>query len=314
MKIYDHWAKADGRARTPDGSIWSLVKWGGSDVSVDDAKAEAEKNLSNLQDRVTRDDLRNVFYYVSAAPVLEPVIERFGDHNAPYAAITRNRYGALVLNAANVFFADVDLDIGFTVPQETEYNSGHPEKAGFFQRLFGGKHKSDDSDTDRQNLLDQYEKKKAVEQKKALGVFAEFHAQFPSLSFRVYETAAGYRVMVTSQTVDVLSEDSEKYLSALASDKLYRQLCKQQQCYRARLSPKPWRLPGIISTVFYPDGQHELSSKLTGWLKQYDEASKAFSVCKLAESYGDGTIADEVANVLEIHDQYVLNASASRLA
>jgi len=118
MKIFDYWAVTDGETETPDGYTWWLVGWGGSNRSEQAAEQEAEANLKDLRARISRDDFDRHMYYNGFAPVKERVIERFGNKEKPYAAITRNRYGALVLNAENVFFADVDLPVQTNVPAE----------------------------------------------------------------------------------------------------------------------------------------------------------------------------------------------------
>src|SRR5258708_17287312 len=61
------------------------------------------------------------------------------------------------------------------------------------------------------------------------------------LAVRVYKTAAGYRAMVVNAGFDPGSTRSEEVLKEFGADPLYVRLCKMQQSFRARLTPKPWR-------------------------------------------------------------------------
>lgn len=321
MKIYDHWAKRACKGKSPDGDDWWLVSWGGSNIDVNSAAIAAENNLGDLQKRLADADTRNSFYYCGTAPVKEKVLERFGNPDQPYAAITRNRYGALVLNAANVFIADVDLDLNHSdrsgISTAAKQISSKTEKRGFFSNLFSGKTKGPTrarQSAMEKSVQENYQQLRDMEQQRALKRFAEFHEKFPALSFRVYETAAGYRIIVTNQRVDTDDSQSAAWLEALESDKLYRRLCKQQQCYRARLTPKPWRLPGCGSPVFFPNGQYDHETGLENWIDEYREKSKSVAVCNLVNSYGEATATGETAEVLAVHDRYVLNDAVSALA
>ena len=324
MRIYDHWAKTGSRAVTPDGHKLWLVAWGGSNQDVVDAEAVASKSVEAMQQRLTEKGFLSGFYdYDHDRSLKEVVIERFGDSENPHAAITRNRYGALVLNSARVFFADVDRNEMY-VPPELESrrhlikageNPDSTKKRGFLSRLFGRKTSTLKADSDDgMELLQRAAQQRAEQETLIFERFKTFNAKYPELSFRVYETAAGYRVVVTSQTVEPDSKESTEWLDALGSDKLYCKLCEKQECYRARLTPKPWRLPECKSKVFYPNGQYAERYGLENWLEKYEEQSKNFSVCKLKESYGGGVVVDEVAEMLKIHDKYVFSQGMEELA
>lgn len=335
MKIYDHWAKAGQGALSTSGQKYWLVGWAGSNLSVEDAQKEANNRISAMKEGLTATGvLNNSYSYDNDNPLKEMVIARLGDTDKPFAAITRNRYGALVLNATRVFIADVDLPESITPPFETvTSNLGNKfkkagKKIGFFKKLFGGniehdevkKHEEKGDEHHNQptgkssNIAIQQGTLIAQQRENTLSEIAKFHRDFPALSFLVYATAAGYRVVVTNQLVEPDSADSELWMEALNADNLYRKLCKRQQCYRARLTPKPWRLPGYRSAVFFPNGQHAQKHKLEKWLNTYEKKSEAFSVCELVATYGDGVVVDEVAQVIRVHDEHALNQSAKPLA
>ena len=262
------------RSTEPRGMLWWHVKSGSTNAQIRNAFADAKENLNNLEALVEADKLRDVFYYVGKAPVTEIVEESFGDPEKPYASITRNRYGALVLNAPSVFFADIDITIKSSPPlcddsiiNSKEYSSANlvafrqlkdeQKKWDFLEKLTGAERSIatmmilDGIHGGGEDVKTRYEKEVTEKHENAMNSFSEFHKNNPSLSFRVYKTAAGYRLIVTSQTMETSSEQSSAWLKALNSDKLYSRLCEQQECYLARLTPKPWRLPDFKRPVAF---------------------------------------------------------------
>jgi len=322
----------------PNGMIWWLLREGGSNASVKNSVIDSQKNLAEMEQLIETDKLRDIFYYVSQAPVTEIVIERFGDNDNPYASITRNRYGALVLNAPNVFFADIDVKIlspkvskepdmkyansianmpdsirnsMFSMISNMRRANPTPEEEDELERTLSKLKTGEDY---WNQMYKNYVEERDREQRKALNTIAEFSNNNPLLSFRVYETAAGYRLIMTSRTVSATSVESSQWLESLNSDKLYNRLCEQQQCYRARLTPKPWRLPDFKSPKYYLKAKDSDEYELVAWLNEYLEKSKSYAVCQLVASYGDGVTTSEAELVVKIHDEYVFNEESPELA
>jgi hypothetical protein len=70
----------------------------------------------------------------------------------------------------------------------------------------------------------------------------------PEWGWRIYRTRAGLRLLATQGLVEADSDVADGVFEALGADPLYRKLCKTQKCFRARLTPKPWRCGnGVIS-------------------------------------------------------------------
>lgn len=66
--------------------------------------------------------------------------------------------------------------------------------------------------------------------------------------FRLYQTPAGFRIIATHTTIlasDSLVAEWFKYFHADAN---YVCLCQSQQCFRARLTAKPWRMGEVTET------------------------------------------------------------------
>jgi hypothetical protein len=156
--------------------------------------------------------------------LVEPVLERIYSASSSgqatteeLARVTRNGYGASVLNAYSVMFVDVDtVDDTSNAPTE-----------------------------------------KTVSQGAAVDALAALCAREKALNFRVYATRAGLRYLCTSRLYDPVSAESQSILRELKADPRYATLCRVQKCYRARLSPKTWRCiektpanPGFLARLF----------------------------------------------------------------
>lgn len=125
----------------------------------------------------------------------------------------------------------------------------------------------------------------------------------PSWAFRVYRTAAGLRLLATHAAVaptDALVTGD--LFPALGADPLYQRLCKVQQSYRARLTPKPWRCGMRAPKQRWPWADASVEQRFKGWLKRYGEAAKGFATCELLTELGAKTVAPDLQPLIEKHD------------
>src|SRR5688572_16069039 len=102
MKIPRHWAR-----RVVDGT----AAFGWSFSNAAEAEAMANDRAREIAARLAAGTLheRGNNYYADR-PVREPIMREFRDTAGEISAlITRNVYGALVLNAARALFVDVDF-------------------------------------------------------------------------------------------------------------------------------------------------------------------------------------------------------------
>ena len=189
----------------------------------------------------------------------EPVVSPKGTYDVSADAwLTVNHYNALVLNTRNMLIADVDFG-------DERLN-----------RYAG----AEDCDEVVKNL-------------KQLHLLDEEHMrydelQFSDQSYRVYRTHSGCRVICTSVCVpwEQKAWAAQRFMQFVRSDPQYIELCGVQKCYRARLTPKPWR----------------------------DNGEPAH-VCELEEKVGNGRIADDLEEQLKLHDEMTLrDAEWSHLA
>jgi hypothetical protein len=142
--------------------------------------------------------------------VAEPQLQRIIHDDQPIACITRNSYGVRCLNAYQVMFVDIDL--------------ADDDEVSLDSSPWG------DRNTTEQDIME------------AIKEVANDY----SLTFEVYRTCKGLRLLEMSRLWSVQSYESQSVLSRLGSDKLYQQLCLKQECYRARLEIKPWRMGDAV--------------------------------------------------------------------
>ena len=180
------------------------------------------------------------------------------------AGVTRNGKGCMVLNTAEAMFVDIDI-----------------AGPGFFAKLFGATRES--------------------EEKKRIAALKEYLAQNPDAGARIYRTRGGLRYLFTHAPQPV-NDAAIALLRQLGSDKLYVQLCRNQSCYRARLTPKPFRIGCPRIEGHYPYATPALQDGFKRWLEMYTRNSGGYAVCEFLESLGNGRIHPAIAPVMAEHD------------
>ena len=278
MRIPKFWARA---TESLDGH--TTEAFGSSDQSPADAQRDASERAKRvlrwLRDPENGDDPHHRYGYGDDRPLREPVVRSLDQ--AQSAVITRNAYGSLVLNTATVCFVDVDVPA--------------PKRglAGLFERAFG-RAKVDAA----ASALDRL---RTVADREGIGL-------------RIYRTKAGFRGLVTSQLLDPADRRTDALLERFGSDPRYRALCRVQRCFRARLTPKPWRC-GVREPVWpWPFRSREHEQAHADWVRAYERAIEPFAVCDLIEARGpvttDTGAAAAIATVIRAHDERCLRAGA----
>lgn len=123
----------------------------------------------------------------------------------------------------------------------------------------------------------------------------------------LYETHSGFRVVMVDRIADPTSEYSRELLGLLLSDKVYSACCETQKCYRARLTPKPFRvgLRGLDKILIFMD------TKST-WISNYEYHSKQFGVCKFITGINEYKKIDyRVLNFMLVHKIYTQNRNVN---
>ena len=238
-----------------EGETREIHVWGGSNVSVEEAKVRAREKAGLIQRRVNGD--HDVFRGYEA-DIREEVLKVIDEKTV----ISRNRYGAQVLNVESLMILDID---------KPKF-----ELASIFKR--GPK--------DPKEKIYEMVRKFAASPK------------YDMFGFRIYETFQGARVIVLGRDFDAREGDTQSMMRDFNTDPLYALLCHKQNCYRARLTPKPARMKMKGFRVHYPRETED--PKFTQWLKEYEYQSRNFSVCKFIEQVGAGYSPTEA---VRLHDE-----------
>ena len=276
MKIYRHWVKCSRDILLPDKEK-SLVQptsvFGYSNISPEAARQCGEQLLDGLQKFLSEDA---VPWSYDERPIREEILQELSQENI----VTRNRYGAEVLNSTRLAFIDIDGSL--------------PRSGGLLHwlaGLFG--HKGSATDLDR---------------------VAELAASSPLVrgcQIRVYRTKAGYRLLLPD--CGIAGKDSGPLMKHFHADPLYASLCHLQNCYRARLTPKPFRIRINGRRFKFPERTEEEAAEEKRWLEEYGAKAEKDSVCRyLGTVNGPEGESDNAA--VRFHDARTKAMSDLRLA
>jgi hypothetical protein len=287
MKIARYWTRAQGEAVNSRGGRISVTARGWSDDSLDSARTQARDIARRVAQRIaTQPDAPR--YPYGDRPLPEPILSEFRDGDGLSAVITRNSYGALVMNADWMMFVDIDRQ-GSTPAPPADLKS-------LFSGLFGKPAASPVKAVDP--VLD------------AVRTVTERQR----LSARVYRTAAGYRVLITDRRFDAKTADAEALLNEFGADALYVRLCRLQESFRARLSPKPWRLGMRQPPVEFPFETSEDQARYRDWEREYEAQAAAYATCAFITSFGAGNVLSEFDALIRFHDEKTKATSGLPLA
>lgn len=254
MKIYTYWVTEKQRILI-DGTQQEITCYGRSNVSTEEARGKAREKAQKVQRKIAGE--KHLFDEYEAE-IREEILQIIDDHSA----ITRNRYGAQVLNAENLMILDIDK------PRSS------------FADMF----KKKDAASDKARIFDMVRKLAATPKYKDFG-------------YRVYETYQGARVIVLGKSFDPRHPETKKMMDEFNCDPLYTRLCIKQACYRARLTPKPYRLNMRAYKVKFPRIGDD--PEFQQWLANYQTESRNFSVCRLVDEIGT---RHSLNDVIRCHD------------
>jgi hypothetical protein len=281
-----------------------ITTWGWSDLSLADAEAQAATRAQAAADRFSQHLELNRYGYPNR-PFREPVLATYRDGQGRESAlITRNSYGAQVLNTAQAMFVDIDLNPkavaaldAFAAESPAPYTNTPPAGPEVIESA---------------SLLDLARKALAFARPTppqktapaALTEIAHWAAARPDVGLRVYRTAAGLRVLFTTELFDPTAAETHTILKTLKSDPLYARLCQAQACFRARLSPKYWRINLPKPPSRYPFATQSLEFQFRQWDEHYTATATRYATCRLLRTFGPAIPHPDIAPIIKIHDHY----------
>lgn len=289
MRLARFWSRQTADATGKLGRVRAAAR-GWSNDSLEAAAAMARETASRIAALVADGKTRMESYQYGERPIPEPVTREFPDGASARAVVTRNVYGALVLNARDLMFIDIDSH------DERPANSTSIISAVI--SLFAGK----------QPQPVQPRPPSPVE------ALVEGIAVERGLSLRLYETAAGHRAIVTNAPHSATADETEALLNEFNADPLYIRLCRQQESFRARLTPKPWRMKMWEPPVTYPFQTASEQSRFDAWEAKYASAAQRFATCRFIRSIGGAQCAPGFQELIDFHDELTKAKSGLSLA
>lgn len=278
MKFPAFWSKATVAETDRHGEVWEVSCWRWSDTSAGDAQRLARDAAQRAARRLADREKPNEYTY-GERPLREEVIQLKTDEDGRQTqAITRNAYGSLVLNTADVMFIDVDF-----APVGLLDMLKH-----FVVRLFGRDAPTPAEQQIRRSLV-------------RLEAFLDDH---PDWGMRLYRTYAGLRLLVTHDLFSPGDESTQQLMNQIGADRLYARLCRNQESFRARLTPKPWRCGHWPNRTTWPHEDAEQAERFAAWLAGYEQKQSGYATCRYLGMIGVEPVHPEVAAVIELHDEY----------
>ena len=95
----------------------------------------------------------------------------------------------------------------------------------------------------------------------------------------------------------------EEVFETLGADPLYRRLCRAQESFRARLTPKPWRCGIRTSDVQWPWLDARAEARFVKWEEEYQRVCGRFSTCRLVKILGHPEVHPELQPLVAAHDE-----------
>ncbi len=315
MIIPQFWAEA--RLQTKQaGRQVTVRRWGWSESSQEDAQALAERRANEAMEKILagadlrRREAKDTYGTAEGVPIREEVVSRH-DH----AIVTRNSYGSLCLNTPDVLFADVDAPWRGalrTHPMGCVCLVGVGIAAGVWLKSFligaGTAIALMWLWTTIVALVNRSRRAAGEEAAKRenLETVHAFAAANPGWHLRVYETPAGYRLLAMHDVFDPQGEAVKQAFAAVDADPRFARLCALQDCFRARVSPKPWRADykpkESLPKSKWPFPPEHLPRRQR-WVVGYDSVAAKFASCRFVESLGSDAVHPHAESVRELHDR-----------
>ena len=286
MEFPKYWAKGETerltRRNPQTGAVEGSFRcWGWSNRSLEDAKAVGKRRAEQLADRIRGGEPPDRYGY--GAPFREEVLDSWVSSASrlekPWAVVSRNSYGCRILNTASVLFADIDAPV--------------PPQPGILRmilELIGLLAPVAPPSRDAWEFETLTRIKEVARARGETGV-------------RIYRTRGGLRCLLTHRHAQPDNPDSLDLLAELGSDPLYIRLCKNRGCFRARLTPKPWRCGYASLKVDFPWLSPQEHDHVQAWVAGYRAARRKYACCDLVEVLGHDASDVRIARVVEFHDR-----------
>ncbi len=287
MRIPPYWSKGTFSDLDRNGKRLTFSAWGWSFESPQAAAEDGAARARRAFARITEGEKPESYDYLDR-PLREEIVDSVTCDGEIVGLVTRNRYGSLILNAPHACFVDVDFPL--LRPQ------------GWWDAVLLGLSRG----RRRQRMKS--------EREVVLQSVRDWAATNPRRSGRLYRTAAGLRLLLVDGLYDPLAAETAALLEALGSDALYRRLTLKQECFRARLTPKPWRCGCPRPPYCYPWETAAAEAAHRRWQSEYEAAARPYATCRLVEEFGAPAANGQIAAIVDFHDRFTLRDPQAMLA
>jgi hypothetical protein len=284
MRIPKYWENACYEGADRKGKRIVFCVWGWSFENAAKAKTAAALRAKQAFDWWISGGQRRQEYDYLDQPLREEIVDTVRHAAKETAVITRNRYGSLVLNCASVCFVDVD----FPKVKASGFLDG-------LKMLFSKRMREERREALREATLEKVK---------------SWAGGNSGRAFRLYRTAAGLRLLFTDMLYEPTSDEVRRLLEELGSDMLYKRLTEKQECFRARLTAKPWRVGCDRPPNRYPWKDEKAEQKYRQWQREYEAKAGRYGVCELVEVFGRGCGDERVSTVVALHDKHTCRTGA----
>lgn len=319
MRIPLHWAEARARERSANGQV-TVRRFGWSDASEGEARVMAEARakealarIASGEKQLSRRDLKVPYNGSEGVPIREEIL---AVHLGGKAIVTRNSYGAHCLNVENVLFADIDhaRDPGALAcvwPLVGVVLGALIARALHLPVLWAALAVGVSALTApflAAGLLRTLARLRSAPEVRTREKLERFLARHTDWRVRLYRTPAGMRILALHETFDPTADADliEEFFRALGVDPIYRRMCKHQQCFRARLTAKPWRI-GIPDHMRPRPGVWPVAAERRplrdAWIADYERTRESFAACAFLEDLGSERVHPSAEAVRELHDR-----------
>jgi hypothetical protein len=249
------WVKHSGKSKIAKFPIeaWG---WGDSEAEADTVAAYRVAGATRKAE-ANETDWELYGYGLGGMPLRERLLDAISKDSKDNitAALTRNRYGALILITSQMMMIDLDFPTG--------------KKGDFVESFVKSTKGKLASETDR--------------------------------AFLLFRTAAGLRAICTNKIDRAEDPEAQQLMERVGGDPLYVRLCREQKCFRSRLTPKPWR----INPPIKPPSKLEEGAPSDTWVANYEKHSLSYGVCQSLGWVGQQETLPEFFEALAIHNQSV---------
>lgn len=325
MTIPKYWAEARVQHRAGGRQI-TVRRFGWSNLDPAEAQTHAETRAAEAIRRLRAGEKlfprepKVAYHGAEGVPIREEIVAQHGE-----TILTRNSYGALCLNTPDVLFADVDFAselpawvgsflLAVLVVCSLGLGVGFQSWSLFFAVLIGGGLLGTALVPPGYKLLLRLRGGAEQHAKRNLVNFITTH---PDWKLRLYRTPAGFRLLAMHRPFSPVEPETTEFFTALQADPVYVQMCQRQQCFRARVSPKPWRM-GITTHLRPKPGiwpvRPEALPIRRSWIDAYDAKAVEFASCRFETELGQGAIHEHIRPVQQLHDQLCRAESSLALA